>query len=196
VSAIYAGPLCPSCNAPLDAATLHAGVMNCPYCRKQFEATPFQPRDRHHQAVQVVTETPDGIAAACANHARNAAVTSCTRCGLFICALCDMNVGEGSYCPSCFDRMRDQSTLDGGATRYRDYATMSVSAAVVGLLCSVLPVGPFAVYWGLKGVRQRRAEGSGIAGPVVAMILGSLETLALLVGVTLFIIGLVAQGKS
>lgn len=196
MSAIYAGPLCPSCNAPLDAATLHAGVMNCPYCRKQFEATPFQPRERHHQAVQVVTETPEGIAAACANHARNAAVTSCTRCGLFICALCDMNVGEGSHCPSCFDRMRDQSTLDGGATRYRDYATMSVSAAVAGLLCSILPVGPFAVYWGLKGVRQRRAEGSGIAGPVTAMILGSLETLALLVGVTLFIIGLVAQGKS
>ena len=196
MSAIYAGPLCPSCNAPLDAATLHAGVMNCPHCRKQFEATPFQPRERHHQAVQVVTETPDGIAAACANHERNAAVTSCTRCGLFICALCDMNVGEGSYCPSCFDRMRDQSTVDSGATRYRDYATMSISAAAISLLCPFLPIGPFAVFWGLKGVRQRRAEGSGIAGPVIAMILGSLETLALLVGVTLFIIGLVAQGKS
>lgn len=184
------------CHAPLDPATLHAGVMECVYCRKQFEVTPFQPRERQHQAVQVVTETPDGVAAACANHARNAAVTSCMRCGLFICALCDMNVGEGSYCPSCFDHMRNQNAVDRGATRYRDYATMSISAAAVGLLCSILPIGPFAVYWGIKGVRQRRAEGSGVSGPVIAMILGSLETLGLLAAVTLFIIGIVTGGKT
>jgi hypothetical protein len=171
--------------------------MTCTYCRTELEATPFQPRDRHHQAVQVVTETPDGTAAACANHARNASVTSCSRCGLFICALCDMNVGEGSFCPSCFDRARDQDALTGGNTRYRDYATMSVSAAAVSLLCSslFLPVGALAVYWGVKGIRQRREEGSGIAGPVIAMIIGGLQTAGLLVFFAMLIIGLLA-GKS
>lgn len=167
------------------------------FCRTEFEATPFQPRDRHHQAVQVVTETPDGTAAACANHARNASVTSCSRCGLFICALCDMNVGEGSFCPSCFDRSRDQDALTGGNTRYRDYATMSISAAVVSLLCSTffLPIGALAVYWGVKGIRQRREEGTTVAGPVIAMIIGGLQTLGLLVFFAMMIIGLLA-GKS
>jgi hypothetical protein len=198
VSAIYAGPQCPSCNAPLEAETLRAGVMTCTYCRTDFEATPFHPRDRRHEAVQVVTETPDGAAAACANHARNAAVTSCSRCGLFICALCDMNVGEGSFCPSCFDRSRDQAAVTGSNTRYRDYATMSISAAVVSLLCSTffLPVGAFAVYWGIKGIRQRRAEGTTIAGPLIAMIVGGLQTIGLLVLLTMLIVSLLTGGKS
>lgn len=157
----------------------------------------FTPRERHHQAVQVVTETPDGVAAACANHARNAAVTSCSRCGLFICALCDMNVGEGSFCPSCFDRSRDQSVLGGATTRYRDYATMSISAAAFSLLCSTLflPLGAFAIYWGVKGVRQRRAEGTGIVGPVIAIVIGALQTVGLLVFFTALIVGMVTGGK-
>jgi hypothetical protein len=172
--------------------------MECPYCRGQFEATPFQPRERRHLAVPIVTETPDGVAAACANHARNAAVTSCSRCGLFICALCDMNVGEGSFCPTCFDRSRDQNPITGGATRYRDYATMSISAAVLSLVCgtALLPIGALALYWGVKGIRQRRAEGTGIAGPVIAMVIGGLQIVALLVFFTLMIIGMVTEGTS
>jgi hypothetical protein len=195
VSAIYTGPQCPSCNAPLEAETLRGGAMQCSFCRTAFEATLFQPRERRHDAVQVVTETPDGVAAACANHARNAAVTSCSRCGLFICALCDMNVGEGSFCPACFDRARNE-TAPGGATRYRDYATMSISAAAVGMLCWFVPIGAFAVYWAIKGIRQRRAEGTGVAGPIVALIAGSLETLVLLFFVTMMIVGMVSGGKS
>ncbi len=196
MSAIYSGPQCPSCNAPIEAETLRAGPQECRYCRTQFEATPFQPRERRHDAVQVVTETPDGVAAACANHSRNAAVTSCSRCGLFICALCDMNVGEGSLCPNCFDRGRDPSAPGGGATRYRDYASMAMSGVLFSLLmCGFFP-GAFAVYWGVKGVRQRRTEGASIAGPVIAIVLGSIETVGLLVLITLMIIGMVTDGKS
>jgi hypothetical protein len=106
-----------------------------------------------------------------------------------------MNVGEGSYCPSCFDRAREENTGAAG-TRYRDYATMAISAAVFGLLCSMLPFGAFAIYWGVKGVWQRRAEGTGIAGPVIAMILGALQTIAMLVFLTLMIIGMVTGSGS
>ncbi len=193
MSAIYTGPLCPSCNAPLEAEKLRAGTTTCTFCSTEFEATPFQPRERRHDAVQVVTETPDGVSAACANHARNAAVTSCSRCGLFICALCDMNTGDGSFCPSCHDRLGDQSAATGSPTRYRDYATMSISAAVFSLLCSIVPFGAFALYWGVKGIRQRRAEGTGIVGPVVAMIIGGLQILSFLVLITMGIIGMVGK---
>lgn len=196
MSAIFAGPQCPSCNAPLEPQSLRSGAMRCVHCRTDFEARPFQPRDRRHEAVQVVAETPDGAAAACANHARNAAVTSCSRCGLFICALCDMNVGEGSFCPSCFEHSRAANT--GAGTRYRDYATMAISAAVFSILCSValLPLGAFAVYWGIKGIRQRRAERTSIAGPVVAIVVGALQTIALLVFVVLMIVGMMSGGSN
>jgi len=197
VSAIYAGPQCPKCNAALSGTQLGPGTNECPFCKTQFEATTFTPREHRHQDVQIVTETPDGVSAACANHARNAAVTSCSRCGLFICALCDMNVGEGSLCPNCFDRSRDQSVLGGATTRYRDYASMAISAAAFSLLCSTffLPLGAFAVYWGVKGVKQRRAEGSGAAGPIIAIVVGSLQVLGLAIFFTAMIVGMVAGGK-
>jgi uncharacterized Zn finger protein (UPF0148 family) len=185
------GPQCPHCSAPLEAAVLrHPGTVHCPSCMRAFEATSFQPREARHQAVQVVTETPDGTAAACANHAGNAAVTSCQRCGLFICALCEMNTGSGTYCPSCFERVRVE-TLQGGA-RYRDYASMAISGAVVGFLCmgAFIPVGPFVIYWAMKGIRQRRTEGARATGVVVALILGILETLAIVAAVVLLLVGM------
>jgi len=135
VSAIYTGPQCPACSTPIDPSVIHGGAMQCPSCLRTFEATPFQPRDHRYAAVQVVTETPDGVAAACANHARNAAVTSCGRCGLFICALCEMNTGDATYCPSCFDRMRGVETQGAIGAHYRDYAMMAIWADVIGLLC-------------------------------------------------------------
>jgi len=196
VSAIYAGPQCPSCSAPLEEQALRAGAVQCPFCRTEFEATPFHPRERRHEAVQVVTETPDGVAAACANHARNAAVTSCSRCGLFICALCDMNVGDGSFCPSCFDRSHAPDAAGASATRYRDYATMSISAAVLGLICTFVPFGAFAMYWGFKGIRQRRAEGTGIAGPVIAIVVGGLQTIGMLILFGLMIYAMISEGAS
>lgn len=187
VSPIYAGPQCPHCSMPLDATSFHSGSNECVYCHRAFEGTAFQPRDRQHQAVLVVTETPDGTAAACANHAGNAAVTNCQRCGLFICALCDLNVGAGSYCPSCFDRARTEGAL---TTRYRNYATIAVSASVLGIFINLL--GPFAIYYALKGMKQRQQEGVSRTGMVVALILGILETLAMIAFAILIIIALVS----
>jgi uncharacterized paraquat-inducible protein A len=191
VSAIYMGPQCPFCSAPLQAPAIHPGIIHCPSCMRTFEGTPFQPREAHHQAVPVVTETPDGTAAACANHAGNAAVTSCQRCGLFICALCEMNTGNGTYCPSCYERVRVEALQSG--VRYRDYASMAISGAAIGLLCSFFPVGPFVIYWAVKGMRQRRSEGARVWGVIVAMMFGILESLGIVALLVLFIIGIVTQ---
>lgn len=195
MSAIYTGPQCPLCSTPLDTATIAAGLTTCPSCEGVFEATPFQAIVRTHQAVQGVTETPEGVTAACANHARNAAVTSCQRCGLFICSLCDMNLGHGSYCPSCFERVRNEGPLQ---ARYRDYATLSVSGAVIGLLCTwwFVPVGPFVIYWAARGIKQRRLEGRGIAGVVTTMVVGILETVLFFGWIGLLIVSLINEGMS
>lgn len=161
---------------PIGVSDLRTGTMTCANCGTAFETTAFSPREVRHTAVTAVTQTPDGVAAACANHAGNAAVSSCDRCGLFICALCELAVDEITYCPSCFDRMSAEGTLE-GTTRYRDYAAMALGAAVAGVFCAPI-LGPFAIFWSFRAINQRRGENSGITGPVLSMIFGIIETLA------------------
>src|SRR5262245_6897729 len=127
----YEGPTCPYCNARLTADWIRTGIVRCPDCSRDFEATAFTPSARRLHVAQVATAGPVE-ANACANHARNAAVTSCQRCGLLICALCDMNLGTGSYCPACFDRVRTEGTNPAVAGKTRDYRAMARVSVIAG----------------------------------------------------------------
>jgi uncharacterized paraquat-inducible protein A len=177
----YSGPECPQCGAHLDLTAIVSGAISCAYCQLQYEAVVFNPPRPRVQVIQLAGTGPEG-GAACANHARNAAVTNCTRCGLLICALCDMNLGTGSYCPSCFERMRSDGSLTQAARRYRDWASIGRITLFIGLIGSFmflsLPGGILAMYYGVKAIKQRREEGRSTAGPVIIIILGVLETVA------------------
>lgn len=182
VAASYTGPECPRCRVTLTPDWIRSGDITCPFCNREFEATAFQPQQQRPQLVttQVIEVGPEG-ANSCANHARNAATASCQRCGLFICTLCELNVGSGSFCPQCFDRVRDEGTLQSAARRYRDYAGIARAAAIVGLLSTLffgsIPCGALAIYYGYKGRAQRREEGRSVVGVTITMIVGALEIL-------------------
>jgi ribosomal protein L37AE/L43A len=162
----------------LTSDWIRTGMVMCPDCGRTFEATAFTPPTRRLRVVEVVA-TVDG-SNACANHARNAAVTSCQRCGLFICSLCDMNVGSGSYCPSCFERLRAGNELKGTGTRYRDYATMARNTMLAGLffLFFGFLFGPLSLYYARKGLKQLQTEGRSTFGLRVVSIFATLELLA------------------
>ena len=192
----YEGPACPRCHAKLTADWIHSGTVICPDCNKPFEATAFRPPERRLEVVSVAAAlTPEG-ANACANHARNAAVTNCVRCGLFICALCNMDVGSGPHCPSCFDRLRADDALSPAATRYRDYVSMARVAMIAGLFFSSMFLGiPFAaasLFYARKGFKQLRDEGRSKAGLIVIIIVALVEIIA---GIALIGVMIVAVSK-
>ncbi len=191
--AIYPGPQCPLCNVALPNDDIRSGAIICQSCGGSFEATAFTPPEKKLRIVEVAVTGPEG-ANACANHARNAAVTSCERCGLFICSLCEMNLGDGPMCPSCFERARAEEKLHGGAAagRIRDYASMAKLAMVFAILIVYIlgiPLGILAIVYARKAIRQRREIGDSVVSMYVVMVLSSLAILGGISFITLMVIG-------
>jgi hypothetical protein len=188
----YTGPGCPRCGGYLDLDRLPAGEMRCPSCNDLFLAAPFQPPVVRERVVGMAEAGPEG-AAPCAVHSGNAAVGNCTRCGVFLCALCRMSVDGQELCPGCFDRLTAEGNLSTARIRIRDYRGMALSLGVFGLLasCFGLLTGPLTLYVVSLAVRQRRLwqERGGTAALVIASLLGLMQ---IAIGL-LFLIGMFVQ---
>jgi hypothetical protein len=195
----YDGPACPRCRMRLTADWLYSGTITCPDCGKTFEATAFTAPERRVEPAPTALIAVAGEANACANHVHNAAVTNCQRCGLFICALCDMDIGSGPYCPSCFDRMREDGALAQVKRRYRDYSRMAWVALIAGVVlgCAFLglPFGVVSLIYARKALPQLRQRGGSLTGMYVAISLAIIECLVGLVMLAFFVYGLFAAAK-
>lgn len=173
----YRGPACPRCKKPLTLASTGDGLNNCPNCGGEFEARVFRPRTRSLRVVQLAQSGPEG-AGACANHPRNAAVTSCERCGIFICSLCELDVDAAKYCPACFERLAQEGSIPSARVRFRDYGSLAVFSSFVGLLFSFilgLPIGVLTLYYVYKGFRTRGLSGAPVTGLVLGGIVALLD---------------------
>ena len=195
-SLFYDGPQCPHCGTTFSPAMYRNGEVACESCGRTFEATVFEPPERKVSVAAAGTVGPEG-GTACANHPGNAAVTSCQRCGLLICALCDMNVGAGSFCPSCFDRVRADGTLKPIVNTYRDYGSLAHLAALGGLLmfCAAPALGPLAIYYARKAIKVRRELGRSTASMIVVIVLGVLELLGALAMAGFLIWAIITRAK-
>jgi hypothetical protein len=185
----YTGPACPRCKGYLDLERLPAGETRCPSCNHTFLAAPFHPPVVRERVGSLIEAGPDG-AAPCAMHSGNAAVGNCTRCGVFLCALCRIQVDGKELCPGCFDRLTAEESLSTVRTRIRNYRGMALSLGIFGFLasCFGLITGPLTLYLVVQAVRQRRLwqERDGAASLVVA----SLLAVAQIVISLLFLLGL------
>ncbi|HEX5715601.1 MAG TPA: hypothetical protein VF179_05540 [Thermoanaerobaculia bacterium] len=171
----YTGPECPRCGAYVDLDRMVAGEHRCASCGGIFLATPFRPPALRERVGSVAEAGPEG-AIPCARHAGNAAVDNCSRCGVFMCNLCRIEIEGQELCPGCFDRLTAQGVLSGAQTRIRDYRGMAVSLGVVGLLfsCFGLLTGPVTLFFVAQAVRQKRLwnEKGGTLALVIAGLLG------------------------
>jgi len=153
----YNGPACPRCDAQLSLDTITPGEDICPHCQGFFDAMVFHPPQRVAAVLQLAQTGPES-AGACANHPRNAAVTNCGRCGLFICSLCELDLHGEKYCPACFDRMTQDGGTEQAQTRFRDWRTLSLVTGMAGLFFSFIligiPLGALSIYYAVRGFRD------------------------------------------
>lgn len=161
---------------PLDASILTTGLEICPACSCLFEAAPFTPPEPRPEVVSSILEAGPEGGVPCARHAGNVAVGNCSRCGVFMCSLCKIDIDGMELCPSCFDRLSSEGVLSSAQSRIRDYRGLAVTFGVFGCLFYIfgLLTGPATLYYAGKGFRQSRQLGDrgGYVSLIVAILLG------------------------
>jgi hypothetical protein len=68
--------------------------------------------------------------ATCFFHPDKAFQACCQRCGRFVCALCDLQLGAEHVCPTCFERGRASSGTEPGKAEWRHRDVLFDSVAV------------------------------------------------------------------
>ena len=110
---------CPGCHAPLIAQV--------------FPAL-FRPPAEGRAAENVLTDED----ASCFYHPAKKAVVPCGRCGRFLCALCDIDLGgDRHFCPGCVEAARREGGKEAAelpVQRRTVHDRLAVSLAVVPLL--------------------------------------------------------------
>lgn len=128
---------CPGCGGYVAAIATDEGWQKCPYCQKRLQIQVWPPIGHGTNAAAAL---PDQ--ATCFFHPDKAFQACCQRCGRFVCALCDLQLGAEHVCPTCFERGRADSGLGGGKAewRHRDVLYDSIALAVGWYWIVVWPV--------------------------------------------------------
>jgi hypothetical protein len=174
----YNGPACPRCGAPLLVELIAAGQQRCVACTRVFEAMPFFPPDVR-VVVQGIAEAGPAGAVPCAQHGGNAAIANCSRCGVFMCSLCRVQIDGRELCPACYDRLAAEGALPSVRSHVRNYRGMALFVGLAGCWMYFLSLltGPAAIYLAIQAQRQRRRlqEPDGLLTVIAAFVLGVLQ---------------------
>jgi len=118
---------CPICREQLQPEQYNDDS-HCRNCRARLHCTAYPALTRDSKVIR-----PEKISeqnqAGCFYHPAQQAVVDCAHCGRFLCALCDLEVGEKHLCPSCLGRGKDGQSLlqlNQGLVRY-DILTLALS---------------------------------------------------------------------
>ena len=125
---------CPECNGILASVVdTNTGWQSCPYCEKRLQV-------RVWGAVRQITNAAAALAnqATCFFHPDKVFQACCRRCGRFVCALCDLQLGAEHVCPTCFERGRADSGVAAGKAEWRHRDVLYDSIAVTVGWCWIL----------------------------------------------------------
>ena len=117
--------ICPSCDGEVAQAVTQNGWQSCPYCEKQLQIRVWQVARQNTNAAVALSDQ-----ATCFFHPDKAFQSCCQRCGRFVCALCDLQLGAEHVCPSCFERGRGTSSAVTGKAEWRNRDVLYDSIAL------------------------------------------------------------------
>jgi hypothetical protein len=116
---------CPNCGGDVTPTEPPNRWQECPYCEKRVLLRVWS---IVRQSTNAASATPEQ--ATCFFHPEKAFQACCQRCGRFVCALCDLQLGAEHVCPTCFERGRADTGLNGGKAEWRTRDVLYDSIAV------------------------------------------------------------------
>jgi hypothetical protein len=116
---------CPNCGGAVTPMEAPSRWQRCPYCDKQLRIRAWLVAQQKTNAASAMPEQ-----ATCFFHPEKAFEACCQRCGRFVCALCDLQLGAEHVCPTCFERGRTDTGLHGGTAEWRHRDVLYDSIAV------------------------------------------------------------------
>ena len=99
--AVAGAVICPGCNGDVAEVESESGWQTCPYCQKRLQMRVWGAVQQNTNSAAALTDQ-----ATCFFHPDKAFQACCQRCGRFVCALCDLQLGAEHVCPTCFERGR------------------------------------------------------------------------------------------
>jgi hypothetical protein len=118
---------CPRCGGDVVPVESETGWQFCPSCTNQLQVYLWPVVRQNTNAATALSDQ-----ATCFFHPDKAFQACCQRCGRFVCALCDLQLGAEHVCPTCFERGRADSGAEAGKGewRYRDVLYDSIALTV------------------------------------------------------------------
>lgn len=143
---------CDKCRTVLTGAVVNTvEPVNCPGCHSPLIVEVFPAYFRPPAAGQAAENVLSDEDASCFYHPAKKAVVPCARCGRFLCALCDIELGANRHvCPGCVEAARQDpggkmDLTGGGAATDALGAQRRLLPDQLAITLAVLPL--FFLYW-------------------------------------------------
>ena len=153
--------VCDKCRTPLPGAVVNTlEPVACPGCQAPLLAEVFPALFRAQATGQAAENVLSDEDASCFYHPAKKAVVPCGRCGRFLCALCDLDLGGNRhFCPGCVEAARQEGPgKDARAValpvqRRMNYDQLAATLAVVPLFMlwpATLLTAPVALFLAIR----------------------------------------------
>ena len=162
---------CTRCKTPISAQALNTfALIPCPACQTFIRADVYPalfrtlPSGRTGETLQAESE------AGCFYHPGKKAAVSCSACGRFLCALCDVELNNRHLCPACLEKAKTKRKIKNLETHRVCYDKIALFVALISLILiwPTIVTAPVVVF---MVIRYWKAPGSIIPRSKIRFIL-------------------------
>lgn len=184
---------CPSCGVTISLKD-YFGRENftCRACKKESVIEYFPALFKPFEKGQVSEVILEDIEASCYHHQNKKAVSSCSVCGIYVCALCEISKGDKKVCNNCFNQSLNNDNRDELTRNYVQYSSIASTILVVSIFIWFFSIvtAPIVLIYSLMHLNKNEGFFRGVrkGQKIVNIVLASMIIIGWLVlGITLIL---------